>query len=153
MFDRVRQSNDWCSIGFDCRTVRLDRSGVKIISKFVIVVYHNLSGTQLGIRFHKLCKILYLFSTFLFISSISSLKNDVNGVPDTSQYFDEDFAIFSTKIDQLSVSVSIARGLYFEFLFPSAIKRRRPPGQSYILFKFVCCAQCGILFDVWRRSN
>ena len=27
MFDWVRQSNDWCSIGFDCRTVRLDRSG------------------------------------------------------------------------------------------------------------------------------
>ena len=26
-FDRVRQSNDWCSIGFDCQTVRLDRSG------------------------------------------------------------------------------------------------------------------------------
>ena len=34
---------------------------VKIISKFLIVVYHNLSGTQLGIRLHKLCKILYLF--------------------------------------------------------------------------------------------
>ena len=27
MFDWVQQSNDWCSIGFDCRTVRLDRSG------------------------------------------------------------------------------------------------------------------------------
>ena len=26
MFDWVQQSNDWCSIGFDCRTVRLDRS-------------------------------------------------------------------------------------------------------------------------------
>ena len=28
MFDWVQQSNDWCSIGFDCRTVRLDRSGL-----------------------------------------------------------------------------------------------------------------------------
>ena len=31
-FDYVRLSsvklNDWCSIGFDCRTVRLDRSGI-----------------------------------------------------------------------------------------------------------------------------
>ena len=27
MFDWVQQSNDSCSIGFDCRTVRLDRSG------------------------------------------------------------------------------------------------------------------------------
>ena len=27
MFDWVRQSNDWYLIKFDCRTVRLDRSG------------------------------------------------------------------------------------------------------------------------------
>ena len=32
---RVRQSNDWCSIGFDCRTVRLDRSGVLSLILFL----------------------------------------------------------------------------------------------------------------------
>ena len=31
MFDWVRQSNDWYSITFDCRTVRLDRSGIQNI--------------------------------------------------------------------------------------------------------------------------
>ena len=52
-------------------------------------------------------KILYFFSTCLFISSISSLNYDVNGVPYTSQDFNEDLAIFSTKIDKLNVSVVV----------------------------------------------
>ena len=59
-------------------------------------------------RFDKLWKILYFFSTFLFISSISSLNYDVNVVSYTSQDFNEDLAIFSTKIDELNVSVLVA---------------------------------------------
>ena len=51
---------------------------------------------------------MYFFSTCLFISSISSLNYDVNGVLYTSQDFNEDLAIFSTKIDKLNVSVVVA---------------------------------------------
>ena len=93
-------------------------------------------------RFHKLCKLLYFFYTFLFISSISSLDYDVNGVPDTSQDFDEDLAIFSTKIDQLNVSVVIARGRHFESPFTSA--RRRRFHQARVIYYSNSCATLNV---------
>ena len=90
-------------------------------------------------RFHKFCKLLYFFYTFLFISSISLLDNDVNGVPDISQDFDEeDLAIFSTKIDELNVSVAIARGRHFESPLTSA--RRRRFHQARVIYYSNSCA-------------
>ena len=75
-------------------------------------------------RFHKLCNILYFFYILLFCSSISSLHHDVNGVPDTLQDVDEELAIFSTKTDELNVTVAVALGRHFESLLPSARRRR-----------------------------
>ena len=86
---------------------------------------------------HKLCNILNFFY-ILFISSISSLNHDVNGVPDALQDFDEELAIFSTKTDGLNVSVAVARGRHFESLFPSA--RRRRFHQAKVIYYSNSCA-------------
>ena len=89
-------------------------------------------------RFHKLWKTLYFFSTFLFISSISSLNYDVDGVPHTSQDLNEDLAIFSTKIDEMNVFEAIARGRHFEPLFPSTRTRRLH--QARVIYYSNSCA-------------
>ena len=67
---------------------------------------------------------MYFFSIFLFISSPSLLNYDVNEVSNTSEDFNEYLATFSAKIDELNVSVAIARGRHFESRFPSAKRRR-----------------------------
>ena len=89
-------------------------------------------------RFYKLCHILYVFYILLFISSIPSLNHDVNGVPDTLQDTDEEFAILSTKTDELNLSVAVARGRHFECLFPSA--RRRRFHQARVAYYSNSCA-------------
>ena len=94
-------------------------------------------------RFHKLWKTLYFFSTFLFISSISSLNYDVDGVPHTSQDLNEDLAIFSTKIDELNVFEAIARGRHFESLFPSTRTRRLH--QARVIY-----IQIRVLHTMWN---
>ena len=101
-------------------------------------------------RFHKLCKLLSFLYTFLFISSISSLDYDVNGVPDTSQDFDEDLAIFSTKIDELNVSVAIARGRHFESPFTSA--RRRRFHQARVIYYSNSCATFNVEYLLLCRD-
>ena len=89
-------------------------------------------------RSHKLCGILYFFHILLFISSISSLNYDANGVPVTLQDFDGELAIFSTVTDELNVSVAVARGRHFGSLFPST--RRRRFHQARVIYYSNSCA-------------
>ena len=75
-------------------------------------------------RVHKLYNI-FCFFHILFTLSISSHDHVVNGVPDILQDFDEDWAIFSTKTDELyASSVVVTRGRHFESFFSSARRRR-----------------------------
>ena len=78
---------------------------------------HNMA------RVHKLYNI-FCFFHILFTLSISSHDHVVNGVPDILQDFDEDWAIFSTKTDELNASVVVTRGRHFESLFSSVRWRR-----------------------------
>ena len=75
-------------------------------------------------RVHKLYSIFCFFHILLFTSSISSHSRVFNGVPDILQDFDEDWAIFSTKTDELNASVVVTRGRHFESFFSSARRRR-----------------------------
>ena len=88
-------------------------------------------------RFHKLCKLLYFFSHFYLSHQCLHLIMMLTDT-DTSQDFEKDLAIFSTKIDELNVSVAIARGRHFESPFTSA--RRRRFHQARVIYYSNSCA-------------
>ena len=107
MFDWVQQSNDWCSIGFDCRTVRFDRSGINAISSWP---QNFISTTFPFSRFYPIIDVISsdIANIFQIWSTLFGWEELVNGFdPDRKIFWMNNDVIYTPRDHVWSLPVQI----------------------------------------------
>ena len=127
MFDWVRQSNDWCSIGFDCRTVRLDTSGIGELGGRGVnsapwcaskcALKWNKHTVDRQIRWERACYCGFFESIFQALSNLLSVSLRPNATQETLLFANKVFAEWilpgKQKILNLLEVINIGNVIYY----------------------------------------